>query len=333
GRHPVLVDEYIQGKELEIDLVCDGKDVHIPGVMEHIERAGVHSGDSMALFPAPGLPDGLADEIADISRRVALALETVGMLNIQFIHDGERLFVLEVNPRASRTVPFLAKATGRSLARLATRAMLGVGLAEQGAELGLAPPPPMLALKAPVFSFAKLGGVEPGLGPEMKSTGEIMSFGESLSEVLAKTWLGLGLGRLGPDQGAVLITVADPDKGAAVAIARRLSVLGYRLYATDGTWRALESAGIEALRVAKISEGPPSLLDLLGEGRICLVVNSDSADREAETDGRKIRRASVEGGIPILTNVETALALVSSLEERARGGGPVPIRALQDIHA
>lgn len=333
GRHPVLIDEYIQGKELEIDLVCDGREVHIPGVMEHIERAGVHSGDSMALFPAPGLGEGLADEIADISRRIALALKTVGLLNIQFIHDGERLFVLEVNPRASRTVPFLAKATGRSLARMATRAMLGVGLAEQGVELGLATPPPMLSLKAPVFSFAKLGGVEPGLGPEMKSTGEIMSFGADLPEVLAKTWTGLGFGRLGPEAGAVLVTVADPDKAAAIAIARRLSLLGFRLYATEGTWRALEAAGLEALRVAKISEGPPSLLDLLREGRICLVVNSVSADREAETDGRKIRRASVEGGIPMLTNIEAALALVSSLEERAKGERVAPVRALQDIHA
>ncbi|MBC8514999.1 carbamoyl-phosphate synthase large subunit [bacterium] len=332
GEHPILVDEYVRGKEIEVDLVCDGESVHIPGVMEHIERAGVHSGDSMAVFPSYSLSDKEIESVVDVATRIAFALDTLGMLNIQFILSEGKLYVLEVNPRASRTVPFLAKATGISMAKVATRVMTGGSLIEEGIPLGLAPAPPMIALKAPVFSFAKLAGVRVDLGPEMKSTGEIMSFGEGLAEVFSKTWVSLGMDDIKPEKGAVLLTVNDDDKAYTVDLAKRFYALGYALCATSGTAKAIQAEGVVVEEVAKIG-AQRNLLNDIQEGSIALVVNSVSGSGATQTDGRRIRQACVEIGVGLFTNVEAAEAFVETMERWEKGEGAGPVRALQDILA
>ena len=330
GKNPILIDEYILGKELEIDLVCDGTDIYVPGVMEHIERAGVHSGDSMAVFPSFSLDEKTINEIVEIGRKIAFGLECIGMLNIQYIMSEGSIYVLEVNPRASRTVPFLAKATGISMAKVATKVMLGQSIKDQGVPIGLGPKPKCNTLKAPVFSFNKLLGVEVGLGPEMKSTGEIMSFGKSLTEVFSKTWTSLGFNNSKIRKGAVLITVDDRDKPFAAKLAKRIKKLGYEIYATSGTYDFFETKSIEAFPIRKIHEGTPNLLNLLSDERISFVVNSVSGNSEAETDGMRIRAASVRNEVPLFTNLESAEAFVETLEFWSNEDKVFPVRALQD---
>ena len=330
GKNPILIDEYIFGKELEIDLVCDGKDVYIPGVMEHIERAGVHSGDSMAVFPSFSLDPESISQIVDIGKKIAFGLNCIGMLNIQYIMSEGVIYVLEVNPRASRTVPFLAKATGISMAKVATKVMLGQTLEDQGVPIGLGPKPKCSTLKAPVFSFNKLLGVEVGLGPEMKSTGEIMSFGESLTEVFSKTWTSLGFNDVNSEKGAVLITVNDRDKLFASVLAKRARKLGYEIYATSGTYDFFSEKSIDSFPIRKIHEGEPNLLNLISDGRISFVINSVSGNSEAETDGMRIRAASVKNEIPLFTNLESAEAFLETLEFWSKDSKVFPVRALQD---
>lgn len=316
--HPVLVDHYIAGREVEVDAVSDGRGAFIPGVMEHIERAGVHSGDSIAVYPALTLSSAVLEQVAEYTQRIAQAFHVCGLLNIQFAVDrDDRVYVLEVNPRGSRTVPFLSKVTGLPIADLAIACILGKRLSDLGLSYGiwpeqLRPFPDQVALKLPVFSFAKLPEVEIALGPEMKSTGEVMAQDRDLAKALYKGFLAAGISI--PHSGAVLMTVADADKQEAIALARRLEALGFRLLATPGTAAVLTANGIAAERVNKIHETAPTLLDRLRAGEIGMVINTVTPSLAPQRDGFQIRRAAVERGIPCLTSLDTAEAIVRVLE-------------------
>jgi carbamoyl-phosphate synthase large subunit len=304
--HPVLIDKYFQGKEIEVDAICDGEEVLIPGIMEHVERAGVHSGDSIAVYPAP-LSQGVADRIVDAATRMALALQVRGILNIQFVYYRDEVYVLEVNPRASRTVPYLSKITGIPMVRLATRIMLGRKLRDLGYSGGLARPNRLVAVKVPVFSFGKLTRVDTYLGPEMKSTGEVMGVDRSAACALYKGLIAAGCSV--PRSGSVLITVADRDKAEALPLVERLSRLGLTFYATRGTAAFLRERGLAALDVNKMEDGSPHAVDLIREGRVNFVINTYSGSQGAVRDGFQIRREAVEHGIPCLTSLDTARAL------------------------
>jgi carbamoyl-phosphate synthase large subunit len=325
---PVLVDKFILGKEAELDAVCDGDRVVLSGIMEHIEAAGIHSGDSMAAYPSISLDPEMLAEISDSARRIALDLGIRGMLNIQYLICGGMPYVLEVNPRASRTVPYISKVTGVPLVRLAVQVMLGGKLPDQPR-----PPRRVYAVKAPVFSFQKLTKVEPMLGPEMKSTGEIMGIDDDYPSALLKAITAAGLT---PRRGGVaLLTVAGRDKLRAVEIGRRLAARGYGIVATRGTYEALGEAGVRARPVAKIGEEGPTVLDVLRSGEVALLINTASGDRRAEEAARLIRRASVEQGVPCLTSLDTAEALLQSLDAAA-SRHQVDCRALDDyvkLHA
>jgi carbamoyl-phosphate synthase large subunit len=317
-RHPILVDKYVVGTELEVDLICDGKEVLIPAIMEHIERAGVHSGDSMAVCPPVSLSREVQETVVDYSARLAKALDVRGLMNIQFVLDGNQtLYVLEVNPRASRTVPYLSKVTGIPMVNVATKCMLGRKLRELGYEPGLFPARPYYAVKAPVFSFSKLTEVDINLGPEMKSTGEIMGIDPDYSKALYKAMVASGVGV--PSRGTLIATIADRDKEDASELIREFTELGFRVYATAGTQRHLERAGVTATPVKKISEGSPNIIDLVRSGEIDLVLNTLSPERNPEREGARIRRASVELNIPCLTSLDTARALLLALSSRKEG--------------
>ncbi len=305
--HPILVDKYFQGKEIEVDAVCDGQDVLIPGIMEHIERAGVHSGDSIAVYPAR-LPQGVQDRIVEDTCKIARALQVRGILNIQYVYYNDEVYVIEVNPRASRTVPYLSKITGIPMVRLATKIMLGRTLRELGYSGGLAQRNSFVAVKVPVFSFGKLTGVDTFLGPEMKSTGEVMGVDRSVSQALYKGLLAAGCSV--PRSGAVLLTIADRDKNAALPVVRGLAGLGLKFYATRGTARFLSNNGIEVAEVNKIAGGSPHVVDLIRSGKVNFVINTYNEGREPVRDGFQIRRAAVEHGIPCLTSLDTAQALL-----------------------
>ena len=317
---PILVDKYILGKEVEVDVISDGVDCLLPGIMEHIERAGVHSGDSMAVYPPQSLsPDTIA-QIVQSATRLAQRLEVRGLMNIQFVVDNETSTaqVLEVNPRGSRTVPYLSKITGIPMVGVATKVMLGQSLKSQGYESGLYPNQGSIAVKAPVFSFQKLAKVDIGLGPEMKSTGEIMGLDVAYPLALYKAMIASGIGI--PDEGgSLLVTVADADKAEATEIARHFAHLGFRIFATGGTAQYLRAQGIEAQAVKKIHEGEGNIVDLIRSGEINLLINTLSNDKRIEREGTHIRRASVEAGVPCLTSLDTARALLISLEARKQG--------------
>ncbi len=310
--HPVLIDKYLLGKEVEVDAVCDGKAVLVPGVMEHIERAGVHSGDSFAVYPGINLFPAEVDTIVDYTTRIALALGARGLINIQYVIHAGRLYVLEVNPRASRTVPFLSKATGVPMVKLATGVMLGRTLAEQGYAGGLWPRQPLVAVKAPVFSMAKLRGVEVHLGPEMKSTGEVMGIDRAFEPAFFKALIAAGLAL--PPEGSILLTLADEDKADAVEMIRGLVTLGYKLYATEGTAALIERNGMPVQMVTKrIGRGKPDMLDVILHGTVHGVINTPGpADKEI-LDGLEIRRAAVERGIPCITSIDTARVVVDAM--------------------
>ena len=310
--HPVLVDKYLLGKEVEVDAVCDGEAVLIPGIMEHIERAGVHSGDSFAVYPGLNLFPAEIETIVDYTTRIALALGARGLINIQYVVHGGRISVLEVNPRSSRTVPFLSKATGVPMVTLATNVMLGKTLAEQGYAGGLWPRQPLVAVKAPVFSMAKLSGVEVHLGPEMRSTGEVMGIDRTFEPAFYKALLGAGLAL--PPRGGVLLSLADEDKADAMEMVGQLVRMGYRLFATEGTAALVERAGMPVQLVTKrIGRGTPDVLDVILGRTVQGVINTPGrADKEV-LDGLRIRRAAVERGIPCITSIDTARTMVAAM--------------------
>ncbi|MFO7271821.1 MAG: carbamoyl-phosphate synthase large subunit [Sphaerobacter thermophilus] len=322
--HPVLIDKYLQGKEVEVDAICDGKEVLIPGIMEHIERAGVHSGDSFAVYPGLNLYPREVDKIVEHTTQIALALGAVGLINIQYVIHAGRIYVLEVNPRASRTVPFLSKATGVPMIRLATNAMLGRSLREQGYEGGLWPRQPLVAVKAPVFSMAKLRGVEVHLGPEMKSTGEAMGIDRSFAPAFYKALLAAGMAL--PPRGSILVSLADQDKPDSVGWLEVLARLGYRIYATEGTAAMIERNGIPVQMVTKrIGAGSPDMLDVILNGTVDAVINTPGPAQREVLDGFQIRRAAVERGIPCITSIDTARAIVQTLESAPNGYAVQPL--------
>ena len=326
--HPVLVDHYLQGTEVEVDAICDGKEVLIPGIMEHVERAGVHSGDSIAVYPPRSLSESVIRTIIEFTNKMALGLEVKGMINIQYIVRDEHVYVIEVNPRSSRTVPFLSKITGISMVDVATRCAMGMSLKEQGLQAGLRFFPDYYAVKAPVFSFNKMSNVDITLGPEMKSTGEVMACDYQYSRALYKACIASGINV--PHEGAILITVADMDKPEAVAIARGFEELGYTVIATDGTAEYLQQYGVTVEVATKVSEGHPNLIDDIKSGRIGMVINTTNHGRDAERAGFKIRRSTVEHAIACLTSMDTARELLNVMSAMRRRG-VVRVTALQDL--
>ncbi len=310
--HPILVDKYLQGKEIEVDAVCDGTDILIPGIMEHIERTGVHSGDSISVYPAPTISKGVKEKIGEYTRRLARALHVKGLINIQFIAIGEEVYVIEVNPRSSRTVPYISKVTGIPIVDLATEVIIGKTIRELGYQPGLQPEADYFAVKMPVFSFEKIRGAEISLGPEMKSTGECLGIAKTFQEALYKAFLGAGVDL--PKHKQMIITVKDADKGEAVEIGRRFEKLGYTIYATRSTADALHEAGVKARKVNKISQESPTVMDLILGHRIDLVIDTPTQGRDKSRDGFLIRRTSIETGVNCITAMDTARALVTSLE-------------------
>ena len=316
--HPILVDKYLQGKEMEVDAVCDGTDILIPGLMEHVERAGVHSGDSISVYPAQTVSENVKKTIAEYTRRLAKSLHVIGLINIQFIVVGEEVYVIEVNPRSSRTVPYISKVTGIPIVDLAAAVITGKKIRELGYESGLQPESEYVAVKMPVFSFEKIRGAEISLGPEMKSTGECLGVAKTFNEALYKAFLGAGVDL--PKHKQMIITVKDADKGEAIEIARRFEKLGYIIYATRSTAAALNEAGVKARKVNKINQESPTVMDLILGHRIDLVIDTPTQGRDKSRDGFLIRRTAIETGVNCLTSLDTARALVGSLETKVRSG-------------
>ncbi|WP_027088375.1 carbamoyl-phosphate synthase large subunit [Cohnella panacarvi] len=310
--HPVLIDRYMLGKEIEVDAICDGETVVIPGIMEHVERAGVHSGDSIAVYPPQSLTDEVKQQAIDITIKIAKELKTIGLVNIQFVVWQEQVYVIEVNPRSSRTVPFLSKVTRIPMANLATQAILGNKLKDLGYQDGLWPEDEFVSVKVPVFSFAKLRRVDPTLTPEMKSTGEVMGRDRHYAKALYKGLIGSGMKI--PQSGAIIATVADKDKAEAIEILKGFYNLGYKLIATGGTADAIEAAGLKVRRVAKLSEGEPNIVDLIRTGQAQFVVNTLTKGKTPERDGFRIRREAVENGVVCLTSLDTVSALLHMLQ-------------------
>ena len=310
--HPILVDKYLQGKEIEVDAICDGQDILIPGIMEHIERAGIHSGDSISVYPARTISDTAKKTIEEYTRRLAKSLHVIGMINIQFIVCGEDVYVIEVNPRSSRTVPYISKVTGIPIVPLATKMILGYKLRDLGYEPGLQPEAKHIAIKMPVFSFEKIRGADISLGPEMKSTGECLGIAQSFNEALYKAFLGAGINL--PKHKNMIITVKDEDKEEVIPIARRFEALGYKIYATRSTAKVLQENGVHAVRTNKIEQPSPNLMDLILGHKIDLVIDTPSQGVEKAKDGFIIRRNAIETGVNVLTSLDTANALVTSLE-------------------
>ena len=339
--HSILIDKYLEGREVEVDAVCDGEEVLVPGVMEHVERAGVHSGDSMAVYPALTLADSEVERLVDYTARIGRALGVEGLMNIQFvIMGGERrrelatfdrtlardstVYVLEVNPRSSRTIPFISKVTGAPMVRLATNVMLGRSIREQGYEPGLQPRRRLVAVKAPVFSMAKLAGVDTYLGPEMKSTGEVMGIDAQPRPAMAKALIAANL--MLPGKGSILVTVADRDKAEAVPWLRLLHQLGYRMMATVGTAALIRGLGIPVTQVNKAGEPPPNTISVVTEGMVDGVVNTVAETATAIRDGFDIRRAAVERRTPCYTSLDTIAAVAEAL---AYGGADYQVRPSQ----
>ena len=311
--HPILVDKYLQGKEIEVDAVCDGTDILIPGIMEHIERAGIHSGDSISVYPAQSLTEGAKAKIAEYTRRLAKSLHVIGMINIQFIVCGEEdVYVIEVNPRSSRTVPYISKVTGIPIVPLATQVIIGKKIRELGYTSGLQPEADYVAVKMPVFSFEKIRGADISLGPEMKSTGECLGIAKTFDEALYKAFIGAGI-KL-PKFKNMIMTVRDEEHPAAVEIGRRFEAIGYHIFATSGTARALNEAGVKATPVRKIEQESPNLLDLILGHKIDLVIDIPAQGADHSKDGFIIRRNAIETGVNVLTAIDTAEALITSLE-------------------
>ncbi len=311
--HPILVDKYLSGKEIEVDAVCDGEEILIPGIMEHIERAGIHSGDSISVYPAQSLTKAAKEKIAEYTRRLAKSLHVIGLINIQFIVCGEAdVYVIEVNPRSSRTVPYISKVTGIPIVPLASRVITGSKIRDLGYTPGLQREAEYFAVKMPVFSFEKIRGADISLGPEMKSTGECLGIASTFDEALYKAFLGAGI-KL-PRFKNMILTVRDEDKEEAVEIGRRFAKIGYRIFATAGTAAALKAGGVKAIAVRKIEQESPNLLDLILGHEIDLVIDTPAQGAEHAKDGFVIRRNAIETGVNVLTAMDTARALITSLE-------------------
>ncbi len=314
--HPILVDKYIVGKEIEVDAVCDGKDILIPGIMEHIERTGVHSGDSISVYPAPSITPEIEAKLVDYTEKLARALHVKGMINIQFIVAGNEVYIIEVNPRSSRTVPYISKVTGIPIVPLATQVICGHTLKELGYEPGLQKKADYIAIKMPVFSFEKIRGADISLGPEMKSTGECLGIANTFNEALYKAFEGAGV-KL-PKHKNMIITVRESEQNDVIPIARRFQNVGYKIFATRGTARALNAAGVKAFPVRKLEQESPNILDLILGHEIDLVIDIPHQGAERSRDGFVIRRNAIETGVHVLTSLDTAGALATSLENRAK---------------
>ncbi len=310
--HPILVDKYLMGKEVEVDAVCDGEDILIPGIMEHVERAGIHSGDSISVYPAQNITERLQNVIVDYTRKLAKSLNVIGLINIQFILYHDEVYVIEVNPRSSRTVPYISKVTGIPIVGLASRVILGEKIKDLGYGTGLAPNAKYIAIKMPVFSFEKLHGADISLGPEMKSTGECLGISETFNEALYKAFLGAGINL--PKHKKMIMTVKDADKLESVEVGRRFKALGYEIYATRSTAKFLNENGVEAIPVNKLDKEAPTIIDLILGHEIDLVIDTPTQGRDKSRDGFLIRRTSIETGVTCLTSLDTANALLTSLE-------------------
>ncbi len=328
--HPILVDKYLQGKEIEVDAVCDGKDILIPGIMEHIERTGVHSGDSISVYPAPTISQKARDTLVEYTKRLAQALHVVGLINIQFIDMDDEIYVIEVNPRSSRTVPYISKVTGIPIVDLAAKVIMGQTIRGMGYEPGLAPTADYIAIKMPVFSFEKLRGAEISLGPEMKSTGECLGIAKTFNEALYKAFLGAGIQL--PKYKQMIMTVKDADKPESVEVAKRFEALGYKIYATRSTAKYLQEHGVNALRVNKISQESPNVMDLILGHKIDLVIDTPTqGNGDKSRDGFLIRRNAIETGVYCITAMDTANALARSLETADGKLTPVDIATVKNL--
>lgn len=314
--HPILVDKYIMGKEIEVDAICDGTDILIPGIMQHIERTGIHSGDSISVYPAQDITQHNIDTIVDYTEKLARALHVKGMINIQFIVDGDDVYIIEVNPRSSRTVPYISKVTGIPIVPLATRIICGHTIRELGYKPGLQPAADYIAIKMPVFSFEKIRGADISLGPEMKSTGECLGIAKTFNEALYKAFEGAGI-RL-PKYKKMIMSVRHSDQEEAVDIARRFAAVGYQIFATRGTARTLNKNGVKAYEIRKLEQESPNILDLVLGHQIDLIIDIPAQGAERSHDGFIIRRNAIETGVNVLTSLDTANALVTSLENRAK---------------
>ena len=321
--HPILVDKYLMGREVEVDGVFDGEDILIPGIMEHVERAGVHSGDSISVYPPLHIEEKHKETILKYTYDLAKALGVIGLINIQFILFNDQVYVIEVNPRSSRTIPYISKVTGVPIIDLATRVMLGQKLRDLGYGTGVYPEAPYYAVKMPVFSFEKLTDVDTGLGPEMKSTGECLGLAESFPQALLKAFKGANM-KVPKKGGRVIITVKDEDKGEMIGIARGLEDMGIEILATSGTCDALNAAGVPARKVARVSQAHPNILDMIASGSVDLVINTPTRGRKHDTDGFKIRRAAVEHSVACVTAIDTAHAILT-VRERGRSADLRPI--------
>ena len=310
--HPILVDKYLQGKEIEVDAVCDGEDILIPGIMEHIERAGIHSGDSISVYPAKSITEKTKKTIEEYTKRLAQSLHVIGLINIQFIVCGEDVYVIEVNPRSSRTVPYISKVTGIPIVPLASKVIMGHKIKDLGYTPGLQPEADYFAVKMPVFSFEKIRDADISLGPEMKSTGECLGIAKTFDEALYKAFFGAGI-KL-PKFKNMIMTVKDEDKEEAVEIGRRFADIGYKIFATAGTAETLKNAGVKAIAVNKIEQESPNLMDLILGHKIDLVIDTPPQGVEHSKDGFVIRRSAIETGVNVLTAIDTAKALITSLE-------------------
>ena len=314
--HPILVDKYIMGKEIEVDAICDGTDILIPGIMQHIERTGIHSGDSISVYPAQDITQHNVDTIVEYTEKLAKALHVKGMINIQFIVDGDDVYIIEVNPRSSRTVPYISKVTGIPIVPLATQIICGHTIKELGYNPGLQPAADYIAVKMPVFSFEKIRGADISLGPEMKSTGECLGIAKTFNEALYKAFEGAGI-RL-PKYKKMIMTIRKNEQEEAVDIARRFANVGYQIFATKGTARTLNEHGVKAFEIRKLEQESPNILDLVLGHQIDLIIDIPAQGAERSHDGFVIRRNAIETGVNVLTALDTARALVTSLENRAK---------------
>ena len=314
--HPILVDKYIMGKEIEVDAICDGTDILIPGIMQHIERTGIHSGDSISVYPAQDITQKNVDTLVEYTEKLARALHVKGMINIQFIVDGDDVYIIEVNPRSSRTVPYISKVTGIPIVPLATQIICGHTIRELGYTPGLQPAADYIAIKMPVFSFEKIRGADISLGPEMKSTGECLGIAKTFNEALYKAFEGAGI-RL-PKYRKMIMSVRHSEQQEAVDIARRFAAVGYQIFATRGTARTLKANGVKAYEIRKIEQESPNVLDLVLGHQIDLIIDIPPQGAERSHDGFIIRRNAIETGVHVLTSLDTAAALATSLENRAK---------------
>ena len=328
--HPILVDKYLMGKEIEVDAICDGTDILIPGIMEHIERTGVHSGDSISVYPAHTISEKAKETLVEYTKRLAQALHVVGMINIQFIDMDDNIYVIEVNPRSSRTVPYISKVTGIPIVDLAARIIMGETIKGMGYTPGLAPTADYIAIKMPVFSFEKLRGAEISLGPEMKSTGECLGIDKTFNGALYKAFEGAGVEL--PKYKQMIMTVKDADKPEAVGVAKRFEKLGYKIYATRSTAKYLQEHGVNALRVNKISQESPNVMDLILGHKIDLVIDTPTQGNGDKTrDGFLIRRNAIETGVYCITAMDTANALAHALETASDKKTPVDIATVKNL--